>query len=483
MKTHLVDDTNLNNFNFLTASCLAGSTVGGYMYHSFNKVSFSPSIHTTHLTLHWSLTVFLLLSISTLSFADEPNYVEKAQIFGDPAVGSLQPLCGTTDGASNLGCGFGGNVGLTHTKGGDYLIATDEFAAIPSLEFFKRDERTKSWVQMQPSYQPTSPLCISDPNCFARFHAVSGEWAMIYNGDGLAIFRLNNEENPEWKLSQTLLRSDLPLPMPDTATIGQFLRLGLDGQNGTAVVGVPSTTVDGLANAGAVYVLKLNKEEGKWEVAQTLTDPKGVAANGQFGARAMAVSGDYAMVPIRAAATDTVTNVVLVYKRQNKNEPFSLVQTLKGDVLKPANELFGSRIAMSGKNALIGNGGNATTAQAYFYRLDKDKYVRTQDPVPVGALNNAASNLAMYDKTAVIGEPLANGFEGQISVFRFDDASKTWLRDQTIPSVADIPGNPLVLGYSVSISEKYIAGGAGALFFIPVPTNLPNIGRAFIYGK
>lgn len=219
------------------------------------------------------------------------------------------------------------------------------------------------------------------------------------------VFARDRSTGP-FHLTTTLVASD---GAPDDA-FGFALALSGD----SLLVGAPyaDTSVGGplVRDAGAAYVFA--RRAGGWLEEAKLVTPTGQSFD--FFGRAVAISGDTALVGAQQADVDGLMDAgsALVFTRQAGR--FGLVQTLTAPD-KAARDLFGASVALDNDLALVGAywadlpGGLTNAGAAYLFARTDGLFAphkKLLAPTPARGDSFGAS-VAVFGERALVGAPFA----------------------------------------------------------------------------
>jgi len=227
----------------------------------------------------------------------------------------------------------------------------------------------------------------------------------------------------------------------------------------TMLVGAPQKSVDGVDEAGAVYVYV--RSGLSWKLQQRLVaDDK--ADDAKFGL-AVAVSGDTALIgaPAMTAGGQEIAGTAYVYQRSRG------VWTKAAELTEPTpgqSDYFGSAVALSSGTALIAAYGASVAAQqaagvVYVYTGSGASWTERQQlsaPSPAaGAFFGHA--VALSAGIALIGAPSYNA-PGAAYVFTGSDAS--WTEQAELQ--AETPAVDDAFGWSLALTTDTAAVGGPA---------------------
>jgi hypothetical protein len=239
---------------------------------------------------------------------------------------------------------------------------------------------------------------------------------------------------------QVFVQPELTLSLEQGANFG--MSMSLDIESKMLLVGAETqqfNTMQGnpVINAGAVYAFRLDEDNKKWVLEQTITNPDGISPNNTFGFSiashknlALIGSGSW-LIGLAGDEIPKPTNSA-VYLYQRENNRWEFVQKIIGDQVGPSmhtlasgitqiGDAFGSSLALSGSHAVIGAGQETQAASsilrgaAYFYKLTKKDgkpYLQFQKKFFSNSTNSYAFGLtavALRGKCALVGDPARTG--------------------------------------------------------------------------
>lgn len=267
-------------------------------------------------------------------------------------------------------------------------------------------ESAGSWTQ-------TQKLVATDGafgNEFGESVAIEGQTALIgaiqlLHGPGAAY--VFNDSDGSWTQAQKLIAAE------GSDTFGDAV--ALDGDE--ALIGAQQTSVGGLLDAGAAFVFA--NENGTWTETALLT-AREKSIFGSFGG-SVALQGSIALI----GAAGTLVNGVqtgAAYIFQERDGTWREGQQLTaGDAL--AGDGFGSSVALSGSQALIGADQYATNGKgkAYLFQASGNSLTQVGE---ARAANGAGGDefgwsVALDGRKVLLGAPNASveGNEGAGAVY------------------------------------------------------------------
>lgn len=135
------------------------------------------------------------------------------------------------------------------------------------------------------------------------------------------------------------------------ATAGDRVGHAVAVDGDVIVLGAPNTTVNGLANAGAVHVFE--RVTGAWKYVSTLVDPSTAAAS-YFG-RAVHVSGSRLVIGAPGDGTQTSPHVgrAVIFERDTQGAwVYTATLNPAGGI---AGQFFGASVACDGATVIVGS--------------------------------------------------------------------------------------------------------------------------------
>ncbi len=242
----------------------------------------------------------------------------------------------------------------------------------------------------------------------------------------------------------------------------------------TAVVGVPFATVGGNANQGAVYVF--TGSGGSWSQTQKLTASDGTASN-EFGT-VVAISGSTAVVGVPFATVGGNANQGAVYVFTGSGGSWSQTQKLTASDGVAYDE-FGTSVAVSGSNALIGAPFKASEGYAYVFTVSGSIWSQMQEFTASPAISGGYFGyaVALDGSTALVGAEQAkvggNSYQG--AAYIFTSSGGSWSQIQQL-TASDGAANDH-FGWAVTVS------GNTALIGVPFATVGGNTyqGAAYVF--
>jgi hypothetical protein len=221
------------------------------------------------------------------------------------------------------------------------------------------------------------------------------------------------------------------------------------GVGATEVVG--ATDTDGYAGEAYIYV----RGTSGWPTTPTVTlaDPAATSGDG-FGGT-VAIAGN--TIVVGSGYTDSDAGAAYIYVRGSSGWPTTPTATLN-DPDNTANDRFGSSVAVSGKNIVVGAPSTDTTdSAAYVYVRATSGWPTTptatlNDPV-VTAGDSFGYSVAVSGKTIVVGR-----YSGQ-AAYVYMKGTAGW--PSTPSTILTSPGPRDAYGYSVAVAgDTLVVGGA-----------------------
>jgi len=248
-------------------------------------------------------------------------------------------------------------------------------------------------------------------------------------------------------------------PPPDDQWYGFGWSVALSGD--TALIGAYESTVDGLGQAGAVYVFTRNGSI--WTQQVKLTAPDN--AQGLFFGSSVSLSGDTALIGAYGKVVNGYPYAGAAY-----------VFTLSGSSWTQQAELitadsfqfdqFGWAVALDGDTALI----SANTKGIYPYGPAGAAYIFTRAgstwsqqaklSAPDGVSNRFGISLALYNGTAIIGS-----YNYPSAAYIFTGSGSSWsLQDVLYGPPLGALGTVALVGDTAIIGDISGNGGAGSVY-------------------
>ncbi len=220
-----------------------------------------------------------------------------------------------------------------------------------------------------------------------------------------------------------------------------------EGVGATEVVGAPDT--DGYAGAAYIYV----RGSSGWPATPTVTlsDPAATSDDG-FGST-IAIAGD--TIIVGADPTDSDAGAAYIYVRGSSGWPSTPTTTLN-DPDNTANDRFGSSVAISGRNIVVGAASTDTTdSAAYVYMRATSGWPTTptvtfDDPV-VSEGDSFGDSVAVSGKTIVVGR-----YSGDAYVYVKGSAGWPTTPTTTLTSPSTSPSS---FGWSVAVAGDTLVVG------------------------
>ena len=346
-------------------------------------------------------------------------------------------------------------------------------------------------------FEPLAEIAPDGTQVAARFgHSVAVDAGLAVVGapleddGGIAdrgaayIFRLTAEQT--WELEARLLA-------PDGAVDDRFgSAVAISGDD--VLVGAPFRDDAGIADQGAAYLFRRTDPAiGAWEAITILTAADG-AVGDQFGS-AVAISGDDALVgaPFRDDSGIADLGAAYLFRRTAPaTDAWAAITTLTaGD--GTAGDRFGSAVALADDDALVGapfrdDAGIADRGAAYLFRRT-DPAADTWEATAIltiagGAENDRfGSSVAISGDDALVGAPFRDGpgiaDQGAAYLFgRTDRAADTWEAAMTLTaadgtafdhfgSAVAIDGDDALVGAPFADTLGFADSGAAYPFLRP----------------
>lgn len=274
----------------------------------------------------------------------------------------------------------------------------------------------------------------------------------------------------------TTPQASLPNPSPDASD--QFGRaVAISGDY--AIVGAYLDSPAGVSNAGSAYIYF--RSGTNWNLQATLPNP--VTNPGSQFAYSVAISGDYAIVGAPLEDPSGVNNAgsAYIYVRSGTN------WTLQATIPNPSpnsSDLFGFSVAISGDYAIVGAytddaSATADAGSAYIYFRSGTTW-SLQATLPNPSPNVAdlfGVSVAISGDYAIVGAYLddPSAVTDAGSAYIYFRSGTNWTLQATLPNPS--PNTNDQFGWSVAISGDYAIVGA----FQDDPAAVSDAGSAYIY--
>eukprot|EP01041_Mallomonas_annulata_P003153 gene3153-6205_t len=195
--------------------------------------------------------------------------------------------------------------------------------------------------------------------------ALIGAWQDDDNGQnsGSAYF-FQNKKNSHGKLEWTQFEKVYAKNSDENDFFGLSVAMTNDG---TAMIGAPGRTTQGLSNAGVVTAYR--RYQDYWYLEDTL-EPDEAYANDYFGI-SVAVYGDYAVVGAYGndPGPGEETGAAFVFSRTSPNTWALMTKLIASDA--SANDFFGRSVGIYGTTVIVGADGNddagSSSGSAYIF--------------------------------------------------------------------------------------------------------------------
>ncbi len=207
---------------------------------------------------------------------------------------------------------------------------------------------------------------------------------------------------------------------------------------------------------GLVYVYRRGAD-GSWMEHSQLSASDGEPGD-HFG-RAIAIEGN--TMVIGATVWNNTMGAAYVFERESASDAWEEVARVTGADLEEG-DAFGRKAALSGGRAFVASWGHNESAGAVYVFKRDDSGTWSQEAKLVGSdvepENWFGSSIAVDGNVAIIGAFRQNENRGAAYVFRYDEASETWL-EETKLVIEDSPENTR-LGDSAALKEDRVLLGA-----------------------
>ncbi len=225
----------------------------------------------------------------------------------------------------------------------------------------------------------------------------------------------------------------------------------------SAIVGEPGYPSP--LGQGQVFFFK--RELGQWQSIEFESDPN--ATNDDFFGQSVAISGDWALVG--APGADANEGAAYFYQWRNGSWSPSTPVT---DANLTAGDLFGSAVALSGDNAVIGaDGSGGGTGLAFFYRLGTSlwSFVTKVNDAAGAAGYHFGDAVAIDGINAVVGED-GTPAGGAVHFYQFNGA--LWASGTSANDPADNANDDFADAVALSGSDALVgaSGDGGGVAYV-----------------
>lgn len=276
-----------------------------------------------------------------------------------------------------------------------------------------------------------------------------------------------------WNLSQTLVAQD--------AAQNDWFGNSMAIHNDELLIGAPRRDIDGIRDAGGVYVFRRDGE-GEWAQQQVLA-PQSPTSQGMFGT-SVALQTGRALVGMPGYDTDSLSNVgVALAYTANEAGTWTLAQTL--EVPEPLSQAgFGSSLAMASDQAVIAAPNGEDGGSVYTLTEQDGAWSLSQRIQPEGGFQGLQFGYSL--SLSPSGQYLAVGAPGAVSV-GFDAGAIYRYDAQTLGSFVMV-GEPLVTEDLASRdflgSAVYMTDDRTLLAGVRLDDDLgSSSGSAYIFGQ
>jgi hypothetical protein len=248
---------------------------------------------------------------------------------------------------------------------------------------------------------------------------------------------------------------------------------------GTLVVGAPFDDAGSAVDAGSVHVFAA--AGAGWSAPQALIANEEAALD-RFGG-AVAASGDTVAVgaPLDAEPGGPATGAVYVYLRDG--DGWRLQQKLQ-PLAAAAGDQFGAAVALEGDTLLVGaphrdGGAGADAGLAYVFTRSGSTWTEQQALAAPDAQANDlfGSAVALSGDDALIGAPAHGGVIGPGAAYAFARSGSTWSWQQTLSAV---PSGVWQFGRSVAVAGDLAVVGS---LRVPLGPSDAQTGEASVFAR
>ena len=246
-----------------------------------------------------------------------------------------------------------------------------------------------------------------------------------------------------------------------------------------------------IINSGAVYAFRMNRERGKFELIQKITNPDGPSSNDTFGAN-VRLHGNYALIsnsPVLIGPRTSSNGAVYLYHYENKQ--WNFIQKLTGTQQAPTvvastfgattvGDGFGSSLALNDHWAIVGAGfeskgsGLPLSGAVYFYKFKHKpigKYLEfkqkafSDDPTVQGT---ALLHVDLLNNVVLVSDPLRSGPNGKFQggALLFERTKDEWKQKKVLYDPQGKPND--FFGFSVALDRESAVVGSSPFGVLPL---------------
>ena len=350
-----------------------------------------------------------------------------------------------------------------------------------SITIDVRDSGAQYPLTVDPTWSQTAELTASDgaaSDYLGSSVSISGTTALVgddhdsvsgHSSQGAAY--IFSESGGSWSESAKLTASD--------GTSGDLFGAAVTLSGSVALVGAPGHTVAGNAAEGVVY--EFNESGGSWSQAAEFTDSGG-AADDQFGS-SLAVWGSTLIVDAGTKTVSGNNGQGAAFVFTNSGGSWSQTAELTASDGAANDEFGATSVALSGTTVVIGArvhtvDGNSDQGEAYVFTGSGGSWSQTAELTAPdgGAADFFGTAVAISGSTVMVGAPnhtVSGHEEGTVYVFNL--AGSGWILSSELTSPSSggfLFGNSLALsGPTVVIGDigEDVGGtlqGAAYLFIL-----------------
>lgn len=256
--------------------------------------------------------------------------------------------------------------------------------------------------------------------------------------------------------------------------LGAEFGRSIDIDGTTIAVGAPfEDRGPGLRQAGAVYIV--SQDDGTWSQAAELA-PDQPMKNAQFGLD-VALSGEVIAIGAPAARSPggdgSQVGAVYLFERDTDgawNQIQHVTAPDFGDTAGPANDCFGTQLALDGTTLVIGDacwdalagdlGPLGNHGQAYVYERGEDGWILSDALHPLGGTSGSAFGgaVGIEDGTIVVGAPWEGHPARSGGAYVFQQGPEGWIERDRLAGNDTSPQDHF--GWAVDISHGKIVVAA-----------------------
>lgn len=323
---------------------------------------------------------------------------------------------------------------------------------------YRYNHSSNQWVEEQKLF--ASNYTTSHQLQFGNYVVASGDLAIVGNrrddekgedAGAVYVFRYDNGQK-QWIEEQKLVASN--------GAAGDHFGENIAISDDVIIVGAFISDDQG-ENSGAAYAFRFDKQSGTWLEEQKLI-PSNAGTFLSFG-QSVAVEGNKAIITGNDGAEEPGSAYYFRYNEQTGT-------WIEKQIIQAGGGLpgarFGTDVSLSGDVLLVGAGNDSApgmfAGSAYIFRYNgnSDTWEEEQKLLPETSVDFGSFGYAVSvsGDMAVVGHTAGHNYAGEVSVYRYDDSSRDWIREETLLA-SDREENDQ-FGISVSLSGNRLLVGA-----------------------